>query len=222
VFRVLVVCDEHVKRGKEPEEGAKKKFGPLVEELAGGQVTVIRYSEVVPSEVEQQGFGAVILTGCGTEWSEYYPGSFAGLHQLIRQTDIPILGICGGHQVIGQAYVCPVGRMRLLRPKEEDPWPEYRAGAFKEKGFLPVKRIKDSPLFAELPETMIVSESHANEIKAVPPGYELMASTEECRIQVVQSRSRAIFGTQFHPESHDDEHPHGKQVVANFLAIAKG
>lgn len=222
MFKVLVVCDEHVKRGKEPEEGAKKKFAPLVEELSGGQVTVVRYSEVIPSEVEQQGFGAVILTGCGTNWSEYHPGSFAGLHQLIRRTDLPLLGICGGHQVIAQAYVCPVDRMRLLRPKEEDPWPEYRAGAFKEKGFVPVKVLKDSPLFADLPETLIVAEAHANEMKGVPAGYHLLAATEECPVQAIQSRTRLVFGTQFHPESHDDEHPHGKQVVANFLAIAQG
>ncbi|MCX8182985.1 MAG: hypothetical protein N3F08_00990 [Crenarchaeota archaeon] len=48
-----------------------------------------------------------------------------------------------------------------------------------------------------------------------------MASTEECRIQVMKHRERPLYGVQFHPQIFDEEHPDGRKILENFFKIAR-
>lgn len=57
-------------------------------------------------------------------------------------------------------------------------------------------------------------------MKAVPPGFEVIASNENCRVQAMRHRTRPIWGTQFHWERYSDEHPHGRTIMLNFLRVA--
>jgi len=55
----------------------------------------------------------------------------------------------------------------------------------------------------------------------MPKGFMNMASTTECRVQAIKHRQKPIYGTQFHPESYDDQHQDGKTVLNNFFRIAR-
>jgi GMP synthase-like glutamine amidotransferase len=59
-------------------------------------------------------------------------------------------------------------------------------------------------------------ESHYWEVKALPPGFHLFASTETCRLQLIAHESRPLIATQFHPEFYDEAHPDGQTLLANF------
>ena len=52
----------------------------------------------------------------------------------------------------------------------------------------------------------------------VPEGFRLLASRENCRVQMLAHESRPIFGTQFHPELQNDAHRDGQRILENFFA----
>jgi len=117
----------------------------------------------------------------------------------IFKLGIPILGICYGLQLLAHFLGGKVER-GLKR--------EYGKGTL---------RVKDSfsPLFANLPETLQVWNSHGDKLTKVPPGFESVAVTENSNYAAIENRCEKIFGLQFHPEvAHT---PQGKEILANFV-----
>ena len=76
------------------------------------------------------------------------------------------------------------------------------------------------PLFKGLPEEIVVRQSHAFQVMQVPAEFELLASTPECKVQAFKHRQRLVYGTQFHPEVNNDDHPHGRVIIGNFFRLA--
>ncbi len=111
----------------------------------------------------------------------------------------PVLGICYGEQVMVHYLGGRVER-GLKR--------EYGKGTLKVKdGFC--------PLFANLPETLQVWNSHADKIARIPRGFKSVAATENSEFAVIENRPRKLFGLQFHPEvAHT---PRGREIIANFV-----
>src|SRR5262249_50628235 len=117
----------------------------------------------------------------------------------IFKLGIPILGLCYGLQLLAQ----------FLGGKVEK-------GLKREfgKGTL---RVKDSfsPLFANLPETLQVWNSHGDKLTKLPRGFRAVAVTENSRYAAFENRSEKIFALQFHPEvAHT---PRGREILANFV-----
>jgi GMP synthase (glutamine-hydrolysing) len=112
--------------------------------------------------------------------------------------DSPVLGICYGLQLIAHDLG---GRV--------DPSPNREYGYAR----LTVTD-STSPLFAGLPNEMDVWMSHGDHVTAPPDGFQVTARTEDA-LNAFESRSRQIFGVQFHPEvAHT---PLGAQILRNFL-----
>ena len=112
---------------------------------------------------------------------------------------IPVLGICYGLQVLAQFLGGKVepGQKR-----------EYGKGALK---------VTDSfcPLFANLPETLQVWNSHGDKLTKIPRGFKPVAVTENSRFAAIENRPRKMFGLQFHPEvAHT---PRGREILADFV-----
>lgn len=168
------------------------------------KVSLQRVEELNPTHI--------ILSGQSHPWNLYSSESLAGVFDVIRNSERPILGVCGGHQQIAIAYGAQVGLMQRLEPGEG------YAGALRERGFLPVQT-SGKNLFAELPSEITVWHSHCDEVKQVPEEFEVTAWNDTCAIQAMQHTSRPVFGVQFHPELFDEEHPQGRAVVQNFLAL---
>jgi anthranilate synthase component II len=127
---------------------------------------------------------------------------------VIRQwgSSIPILGVCLGHQAIGEAYGGAVVRAdRVMHGKTSD-------------------LVHDgTELFAGLPSPLRVMRYHSLVIEpaSLPPALEVTAratdSTDE--IHAVRHRSHPVWGVQFHPESVLTEG--GKHLLQNFLGLAR-
>ena len=167
-------------------------------------VSLERVSRLRPSHI--------ILSGQSHPWDKYTPESLAGVFAVIKHASQPILGVCGGHQQIALAYGSEVGLMERLEPGEG------YDGAKRERGFFPIDNTGEG-LFAGLPSEITVWHSHCDEVKQLPDGFEKTASNETCEIQAMQQKGRRLYGVQFHPELFDEDHPEGRRVVENFLAL---
>ncbi|MDR3537230.1 MAG: aminodeoxychorismate/anthranilate synthase component II [Acetobacteraceae bacterium] len=118
---------------------------------------------------------------------------------------LPILGVCLGHQAIGQAFGGTVVRA---------PTPMHGK----------ISRISHTAtdILAGLPSPFAATRYHSLVVErdGLPETLVPNAWTEDGLIMAMHHRTLPIFGVQFHPESIASEHGH--QILANFLAIARG
>jgi GMP synthase (glutamine-hydrolysing) len=170
------------------------------------------YKDVTLERVRVLGPSHIILSGQSHPWSIYTPESLAGVFDVIHEAKQPILGICGGHQQIAISYGSTLGIMKRVAPGEG-----YE-GAVKVRGFYDVET-NGEDIFAEMPRRLSVWQSHYEEVKELPENFELMASSETCRIEAMRHVSRPLFSVQFHPELFDEEHPQGQNILENFLEL---
>jgi anthranilate synthase component 2 len=117
--------------------------------------------------------------------------------------DLPIFGVCLGHQAIGQAYGGEVIHAKALMHGKTSPIHHNGKGVF--------AGLKD-------PFTATRYHSLSVEKDALPAELEVTAWTEDGEIMGVQHRTRPVFGVQFHPESIATECGH--ELLANFLDLA--
>ena len=199
------------------------------EQLNGEPCLVIRHAQITLDLIESLEPKALLLSGFGKAFQDFDLSTFYPLNDVLHRTDIPSIAFCGSHQLIAALFSADILKMdrledqpmRRLRPGEPDMSPTgYHPGYFKENGFYPVNVVKDDPLFEGLSNPFIVRESHYCEVKSLPPEFDLLASTNACRIQAMKHRERILYGTQFHPESYIEAYPDGKTILRNFFRIA--
>jgi anthranilate synthase/aminodeoxychorismate synthase-like glutamine amidotransferase len=118
---------------------------------------------------------------------------------------IPILGVCLGHQAIGQAFGGRVVRAPVPMHGKQSRISHDGSDVF---AGLP------SPFLATRYHSLVVEREGLAEVLA-PTAW-----TEDGLIMGMRHRALAVFGVQFHPESIVTEHGH--QLLGNFLAIARG
>lgn len=204
--------------------GIKRKL----EKLSGLPCLVQFYEDVNLKKIKQLGIKAVVFSGFGTALEEHTLESYRGVYELVREGDLPMIGFCGGHQLIAE-LCAPYNDeeitamrsypIRKLREGEPDPNPGYHPGFMKEWGVYPISIVRDDPLFAGLDNRFMAFEYHQCEIKELPEDFTLLASTKETEIQAYRHKTKLIYGTQFHPENYTDYYPAGKKVVQNFFRI---
>ena len=186
------------------------------EELTGLPCLIVHYTQLAKADLSKPDVRAIMINNPVQLMPEYAESLYA----FIRQTDIPTIGFCGGHHQVYLAFGGVCENMRRLKPGEPDPNPSYYPGWFKEWGFTKVRIVKRDPLFNGLRDEFVVMEQHVAEASQLPSDFELLASTEACRVQAIKHKSRILYGTQFHPEAYDDEHLDGKTIWKNFFRIA--
>ncbi len=170
----------------------------------GADPVVYRNDSITPDEVLALRPGAIILSPGPCTPDE------AGVSlPLIRAAagKVPILGVCLGHQAIGQAFGGSVVRAERLM-----------------HGKTTVVAHTGHPLFEGIPNPMEVMRYHSLVVASdrVPPELEVTAwSTDRApgsEIMALCHRNLPVYGVQFHPESVATSH--GKRLLANFLQLA--
>jgi anthranilate synthase component 2 len=117
---------------------------------------------------------------------------------------VPILGVCLGHQAIGQAFGGRIVHAKTLMHGKTSAIRHDRRG-----------------VFTGLPDGFTATRYHSLVIEkgSLPAGLEVSAWTDDGEIMGVRHRSAAVEGVQVHPESLLTEHGH--QLLRNFLEGAK-
>jgi len=190
------------------------------ERLSGELCLLLHFTQVDGVLLERLGVRAIIVSGHSTLIDDYDPDTLAPLIEVIRETRTPLLGLCGGHQLIGLAFGVTPAPMGRLAPGEGDPRPALAAGMRKEWGPSRVRISADDPLFAGLDETVVVEQRHFWELKTAPAGFGRLAASDACPIQAIRHEGRLLYGVQFHPERYSDRHPDGRIILSNFFRLA--
>lgn len=166
-------------------------------ELAG-EVCVYRNDAISPEAIEDlQPSHIIISPGPGT------PDDAGISKDVIRLsgTQRPILGVCLGHQCIGEVYGGKVSRASRLMHGKTSNIHHYGDGLF-----LGVP----SPFIATRYHSLIVEEP-------LPSELQVAAFTTANEVMALRHIKYPVFGVQFHPESILTQY--GKQILRNFLAI---
>jgi GMP synthase-like glutamine amidotransferase len=177
------------------------------------RIVTERFENISPELVKNLSPSHIFLSGQSHPWDRYQRESLAGVFHVIHHAPQPILGVCGGQQQIAIAYGAPVDLIERMAPGDG-----YE-GALRERGYCNVNVETENGIFETLPETITVWESHCDEVKALPDDFVCTATNETSEIQAMQHRTRPLFGVQFHPELFDEEHPHGRVILENFLKL---
>lgn len=189
------------------------------EEISGLPCLIQHYTRVTAEKLAAWKVQALLLSGNNTDWDEYDMTSFTDLKRIIREGDWPVLGLCGGMQLIGLVHDVPCGPMGRLPEGMADPDPDHQPGMLKEKGYYTINILRTDPLFDGVEERSVFCEQHYCELKAIPPGFVHLAASELSPIQAIRHETRPVYGTLFHPEEYSEEHPEGKQLLSNFFRI---
>lgn len=161
-------------------------------------------SEIVPNtrDLADADVDGIVLSGGALSMEE----SAAPLGIVDRWIDgiqVPVLGICVGHQFLARHFGGTVAR--------------NNSPAF---GRVTVTvDAPTHPLFAGLPPQQRVWESHNDSVTVLPPGWQRVAHSEECPVEAMSHPTRPIFGVQFHPEVAHTEH--GRAIFQRFLDVCR-
>lgn len=174
----------------------------LVHYLAqlGAQTHVIRNDDLTVEEALALKPEAILLSPGPCDPDQ------AGICLPILKTaplDMPIFGVCLGHQSIGQAFGGNVIRAKSLMHGKTSLIHHEGGGVFK-----------------DLPRPFTATRYHSLAVKreTLPDCLEVTAWTEDGEIMGLSHKTRPIHGVQFHPESIATEHGH--DLIGNFLDFA--
>jgi GMP synthase (glutamine-hydrolysing) len=207
---ILLVDNTIAGVGSSPRE-IRKALQQIEPDL---RVVTEPFHNITPEFVKTLAPSHLILSGQSHPWDQYSSESLAGIFHVIRNLAKPILGVCGGQQQMALAFGARVDLIERIGPGQG-----YE-GAFRERGFCTVYvEAEDSPLFDGLPEAVTVWESHCDEVKELPEDFVCTATNDVSEVQAMQHNSLPLFGVQFHPELFDDDHPHGRIILENFLKL---
>ena len=161
-------------------------------------IKVIRNDEMTVAEIRALPPDRIILSpGPGR------PEDAGMIIQAVKALgkEIPILGVCLGHQAICAAFGAAVTYAKKLMHGKQST----------------VQFDTECPLFCDCPETAPVARYHslAADADTIPACLKITAATTDGEIMSVQHEAYPIYGVQFHPESIMT--PNGKQMLRNFI-----
>ncbi|HSS19234.1 MAG TPA: gamma-glutamyl-gamma-aminobutyrate hydrolase family protein [Pyrinomonadaceae bacterium] len=174
---------------------------------------------------------AIVLSGTLRDFDFYNPAVIETFSEFIKTNKIPVLAICGGHQLVGLSFgarVMTLDRLEQHEQRENRPLEyQYR--------FIRITEPND-PIFKGMPGRVLrVWQNHGLQLDRVPEGFELLATSYLCRNQMMVKRSdgQLIYTVQFHLEKsfedwnksrtrweHQNESRDGRMLFENFLKLA--
>ncbi len=167
----------------------------------GATSDVVRNDAIPVEEVGRRGADAIVISPGPCTPNE------AGISvpTILRYAGvIPILGVCLGHQSMGQAFGGRVVHAKQLMHGKTSQIRHY-----------------DTDLFSGLPNPFEATRYHSLAVarEGLPSALIVTAETEDREIMGMRHAKHAVFGVQFHPESILTVH--GKDLLANFLRLAR-
>jgi GMP synthase (glutamine-hydrolysing) len=179
-----------------------KKLSDEIYSIIGDQPLIIDIKEV--NKIIQSEFDYIVLSGGESPLNRIDVGrSFESISSWIRKINIPVLGICFGHQLIGFAYGSRIARLNKNF-----------------EGFYDIDIDEENNIFRELPKTIKVYKSNSRIVAKVMNNFKVIASSKDCILEAFQHLNLPIYGVQFHPEYYDKNHFDGRIILENFFNLS--
>jgi len=163
------------------------------------EVTVTDQRRIGP-ETGAVDFDSVVVSGSPMMLTDREaPGHLA---EFILGLQVPTLGICFGHQLLGVATGARVGSKTMLEDWET------------------VRVLESGGMFEGMGGEVRVLESHREFLSAesvVAAGWQILADSQSCPVEAMRHLKRPLYGVQFHPERSGEN---GRLVVGNFYRHA--
>lgn len=234
----------HLKREREIAQMALQNISSNVQRLVKQPDARIAHVSALAAVAEEFQPEAIVLSGTLRDFDYYHPEILANFGEFIRATPIPVLGICGGHQMVGLSFGA---RVVTLDDQEQN---ERRDNRVTEYQYRLIRIIDpDDPIFDEIdnPQSPVwqdytkearilrVWQNHGLQLDSVPSGFKLLATSYLCRNQMMVKRSdgQLIYTVQFHLEKsfedwhksrtrweHQNDSRDGRILFESFLRMA--
>ncbi|HET8884506.1 MAG TPA: gamma-glutamyl-gamma-aminobutyrate hydrolase family protein [Candidatus Saccharimonadales bacterium] len=173
---------------------------PLAETVAKlTDCTMVNFTNIPVESIARGEYDGIIVSGVPLHYS--FESLYDRLNYLtwIRQTTVPVMGICLGHQIIGTLF----GSLLIRDTEAED-------------GLYILSSARKDPIFNHVSTHFEVRSMHRASI-TVPDEFELLARSDKCANIIMKHRQRDIYGFQVHPEFSSV----GVTFFSNFIAIAE-
>lgn len=233
-----------LKREREIASLALQNIVTNIDRLVKEPTTHVCHLSEITAAADEFKPDAIVLSGTLRDFDYYRRDILDDFASFIKTTRTPVLGICGGHQLIGLSFGAQV---LTLDQQAQD---ERRTDRVVEYQYRFVRILEpDDPIFRGIdnPESrrwqeytrdgrvLRVWQNHGLQLDCVPEGFELLATSYLCRNQMMVKRTndQMIYSVQFHLEkSFEDwhknptrwEHPNesrdGRILFENFLRLA--
>jgi GMP synthase (glutamine-hydrolysing) len=159
------------------------------------EVSALIYpADVKKAELKNNAFGIILSGGPQSVYDDKSPQIDVGIFDL----GVPILGLCFGHQLMAQSL-----------------GGEVKAGKVKEYGRAHINVKDNASLLKSVEQNSQVWMSHGDSVAKLPQGFDVIGSTEDCKIAAMADIERHFYGLQFHPEVHHTES--GTPILNNFV-----
>ena len=122
--------------------------------------------------------------------------------EIIKEINVPILGICLGHQIIANVF-----------------GGKTKSAEIESYAQIELNILDEETLFKGIGEKLKVWASHKDEVISMPPDFKILANSTKCDIEAMKHEEKPIFGIQFHPEVQHT--PRGGEIFENFYEICK-
>ncbi len=142
-------------------------------------------------------FSGIIISGGPTLLTQVDRQEFLEPFRFVREANVPILGVCLGHQIIGLLHGADIYHGDKIKKKEN------------------IEFVTEDALFADVKTNSPFQESHSEHI-TLPDGFVLLAKSRSCGNEAMKHRQKKIYGVQFHPEASGDC---GRVVLGNFARM---
>lgn len=163
----------------------------------GFDVIVRKHDEITLKEIELLKPEKIVISP-GPKRPEDAGISMGAIEKFYKT--IPILGVCLGHQCIGQLFgVEVIHAKKVLHGKTSQVTHDNKG------------------IFYGIKNPFLAARYHSLALEKVPKGFDLTAWTEDKEIMAIQHKEYPLYGIQFHPESFMTEQ--GDKIMKNFLSI---
>ena len=157
-----------------------------------------QYKAIKQDEIEGcnfESFSGIIISGGPTLLTQVNLQKYMDLFKFVKTADIPILGICLGHQIMGLLYGSEINAGKHINKKEQ------------------IEIVKQDDLFQGIENQALFREDHS-EFITLPKEFYLLAKSKSCNNEAMRHKHKELYGTQFHPEVSNNN---GKKLFRNFL-----
>lgn len=187
-----------------------------IESATGEDVLIVPYKKFTIEMINKLNPKDIIFSGFAPDLDTFDKKYFYTIEKVVKEVKIPILCICGSHQLLSEIYNKDIYNEDKLYNYPIKPEKNCKGEYYKTNGFYTINLLSDDEIFNEMNKKTKMKCLHYCEVKELPKDFVLLASSLHSKVEAMKHREKFIYSTQFHPEKYDINNIDGKKFLKNF------